>query len=248
MRLNKYLEFVQNDFEPIKSFYLKDELSPKVWDGDKIKQDIRDQLLTIAQDFYNTTDLSAEIKDIILTGSLANYNWSNRYSDYDLHIVIDYKEVNDDYDLVEKLTDYAKKIWNQQHEILIKGYEAEVFIQDNNTKLVSSGVYSLLNDKWNIEPIKKEFEPDESLIREKGESVMSLIDDIEAGYDSYEYDKLMEEIKKVWSKIKRYRKSGLDSESGELSVGNLAFKLLRRNGYIQKIMDLKGKAYDGQFK
>jgi hypothetical protein len=84
MRLNKYFEFVQDDFEPIKSFYLKDELSPKVWDGNKIKQDIREQLLTVSQDFYNTTDLDAEIKDIILTGSLANYNWSNKYSDFDL--------------------------------------------------------------------------------------------------------------------------------------------------------------------
>ena len=48
-------------------------------------------------------------------------------------------------------------------------------------------------------------------------------------------------------KIKDFRKSGLDCEDGEFSVGNLVFKLLRRNGYIEKVMKIKRYAYDKQF-
>jgi hypothetical protein len=249
MRLLKFLEFVQDDFEPIKSFHLKDELNPKVWeDYGVIYPEIREQLLKIAQDFYNTTKLESKIKDIILTGSLANYNWSNKYSDYDLHILIDYNEVNDDYSLVENLVKSLKSIWNKRHNIFIKGYEVEVYIQDVNEQHFATGVFSLLNNKWNTEPSKKDFKPDEELIREKGEGVMISIDELEEEFDQYDYDELMENIKKIWDKIKKFRKSGLESEGGELSTGNLVFKLLRRNGYIEKIINMKIKAYDKQYK
>lgn len=248
MKLRNFFEFVQNDFEPIKSFRLKNELNPKIWNGFNIDQDIREQLLTIAQDFYNSTDLDAKIKDIILTGSLANYNWSNKYSDFDLHIVIDYVEVNEDIELVEKLTDYAKKVWMNNHDIDIKGYEVEVYIQNSDSKLFSSGVFSLLNNKWDKKPIKEEFEPDEEAIRSKAKPVMQSIDDIEKEFNNLSYDEFEESIKVIWDKIKKFRKSGLETEGGELSVGNLVFKLLRRNGYIEKVINLKRKAYDKQFK
>ena len=62
-----------------------------------------------------------------------------------------------------------------------------------------------------------------------------------------EYDELMKKLKKVWKKIKDGRQAGLERE-GEYSIENLVFKLLRRNGYIQRIMDVRKKAYDKQFK
>ena len=100
MKFIKYFEFVQSDLEPIKSFHLKDDLSKKVWDDFKIDDEIREQLLTIAQDFYETVELPTKVKDIVLVGSLCNYNWSEKYSDYDLHIIIDFSKVDDNYELV----------------------------------------------------------------------------------------------------------------------------------------------------
>lgn len=75
-----------------------------------------------------------------------------------------------------------------------------------------------------------------------------VIDDIIDESKEKDYDELEPKIKKVWQKIKNYRKSGLESESGEFSIGNLVFKLLRRNGYISKVMELKRNLYDKQFK
>ena len=246
MKLNKFYEFVQNDFEPIKSFYIKDELNPKVWEGNKINPEIREKLLKIAEDFYNTTDLNVEVRDIVLTGSLANYNWSEKYSDYDLHILIDFDDVDDNVELVKKYVDSAKKNWNDDHDIKIEGYEVEVYIQDIDEPHKSTGVFSLLKDKWKVKPDKIEFEPDEETLREKAKSVMMMVDDLESQIDEDKYDNFNEKLTKVWDKVKKFRKNGLE-EGGELSLGNLLFKLLRRNGYIEKIIDMKRKSYDKQF-
>lgn len=247
MKIDKYFEFVQADLEPVKSFHLKDELNPKVWDGFEINEEVRENLLRIAEDFYTSTTLDADVKDIVLTGSLSNYNWSEKYSDYDLHILIDFTKVSEDVELVKKYVDAAKNNFNKEHDIHIKGYEVEVYIQDISEEHKASGMFSLLNNKWIVKPKKIDFEPDEEQIKEKGKSVMMLVDDLENEVDEDKYEKFIEKINKVWEKIKNYRKSGLESEGGEFSTGNLVFKLLRRNNYIGKIMKLKREAYDKQF-
>jgi hypothetical protein len=248
MKLIKYFEFNQGDLDAVKSFRIKDELNPKIWTDFEINSEVREDLLKIAQDFYGSTDLQADVDDIILTGSLSNYNWSEKYSDYDLHILIDFSQVNESVELVKKYADSVKKIWNDAHDIKIKGYEVEVYIQDVSEPHTSTGVFSLLNNKWKVKPERVEFEPDEDMIEEKGKSVMMLVDDLEEEVDEDKYESFLEKLQKVWDKVKNYRKSGLESEGGELSLGNLVFKFLRRNGYIEKIMKLKKKSYDKQFK
>ena len=248
MKLVKYFEFNQQDLEASKSFRVKDELNPKIWDDFKIDDEVREDLLKIAEDFYASTGLEADVEDIVLTGSLANYNWSEKYSDYDLHILIDFTKVNDAIELVKKYVDSAKSVWNKEHDIKIKGYEVEVYIQDITEPHKSTGVFSLLNNKWNVKPEQFDFEPDEDMIAEKGKSVMMMVDELEEQVDEDKYDAFIEKVQKVWEKVKNYRKSGLDSEGGELSMGNLVFKFLRRNGYVGKIIDLKRKSYDNQFK
>lgn len=254
MKLTKFFEFKRGAFTPIKSFKIQDELPTKIWSDFELDSEVRDQLIQIGQDFYEGTDIKADVVDIILCGSLCNYNWSEKYSDYDLHITINYKDVDEDFDLVEKLCDYAKKIWNSQHDIKIKGYEVEVCIQDDNIMREElktgkmGGVYSLLKDKWVKKPIKADFKPNERMIKEKSKNIIMAVDDIEENSKTKDFSELEPQITKTWKKIKSYRQSGLESESGEFSIGNLVFKLLRRNGYIGKIMEIKRKLYDKQFK
>ena len=47
-----------------------------------------------AQDFYENVDFPTDVVDIALCGSLCNYNWSEKYSDYDLHVIIDFDKVD----------------------------------------------------------------------------------------------------------------------------------------------------------
>ena len=157
MKLIKYFEFNQGDLDASKSFRIKDELNPKIWTDFEINSEVREDLLKIAQDFYGSTDLQADVDDIILTGSLSNYNWSEKYSDYDLHILIDFSQVNESVELVKKYADSVKKIWNDEHDITIKGYEVEVYIQDVSEPHTSTGVFSLLNNKWKVKPERVEF-------------------------------------------------------------------------------------------
>ena len=254
MKLNRVFELKRGAYTPIKSFRLQDELNPKIWSDFDIDKNVRNQLKTIAVDFYSENDIDAKIKDIILCGSLCNYNWSEKYSDFDLHIIIDFSEVDEDYDLVENLCDLAKKVWNSQHTIRIKGYDVEVAIQDSKIMFEEiedgkmGGVYSLKNDNWIKKPEKKTFKPNERLIKEKSKSIMTLIDEIEVDSKDKDFNQLESRIKRTWKKIKDYRKSGLESESGEFSIGNLVFKLLRRNGYIDRFMKLRRELYDKQFK
>ena len=76
---------------------------------------------------------------------------------------------------------------------------------------------------------------------------MDVVDAIESNYNSGStYDEIIGDLKKIWNKIKEGRRSGLSKE-GEYSVENLVFKLLRRNGYIGKIIDIRTKSYDEKF-
>ena len=248
MIFKHFEEFTQAQFEPIESFKLQDELNPEVWSDSTLDSDIKEELLQLAKDYFDDLDLgNVEMEDIIFTGSLANYNWS-KYSDFDLHLVFYFSDVNEDVDLVRKYLDAVEKSWKLQHDIKIKGYDVEIYCQDSNQEHHSTGIYSLINDEWIKKPSKENFEPDEELIRKKAEIYMSSINDLEKKFDENKpYDTLEPKLKKVWKKIKDGRQAGLERE-GEFSVENLVFKLLRRNGYIERFMNLKRKSYDKQYK
>ena len=79
------------------SFKIKDTLNPEIWNDKELNPKVRKQLLKIANDFIKNLDLPKPIviKDIIFTGSLANYNWS-KFSDIDLHIITDFKQLESD--------------------------------------------------------------------------------------------------------------------------------------------------------
>lgn len=244
-----YEAFAQSQFEPLRSFTLHKELNPEIWTSDeKIDEDIADQLIQIAEDYFEELELDGVVlEDIILTGSLANYNWS-KYSDFDLHLLFDFSEVNDDIELVRKFTDVKSKMFNKEHDIKIRGYEVEIYCQHIEDPHVSTGQYSLINDEWIVKPSPQNFQIDQELIRKKAEKIMSQIQDLEKDLERGEsFNKINKQFKKIWDKIKVGRKSGLAKE-GEFSIENLVFKFLRRNEYITRLLEVKKRAYDNQFK
>ena len=247
--IKKFFEYAaQADFEPIKSFHLKDDLNRKIWnEDDTLKDSIREDLLQIANDYLEYLEIDVDLEDVILTGSLANYNWSG-YSDFDAHLIFDFKDVDKNVELVQKYLDTKEKLWKEQHEIVVSGFPVELYCQDINAGVTATGIYSLNNNEWIKKPTKQNFVPDEDLIRKKAENLMFAIDDLQEDYDNnVDYDVLMKKLKKVWKKIKDGRQAGLDRE-GEFSIENLVFKLLRRNEYITKIMDIRKEAYDKQYR
>jgi hypothetical protein len=95
-----------------------------------------------------------------------------------------------------------------------------------------------LNDEWVVEPKKLDsaFDLDEKKILDKGEEYGKLIDGLVRSSEMG--DDVSKQVDDLKLKIKKFRQSGLES-GGEYSYENLTFKLLRRNGYIEKLMSIK---------
>jgi len=236
------IEGKKKDKQIVKSFETKETLSNQIFDEVKshfvMRDEIKKRLLEISNDFIESLGVEFFIHDIILTGSLANYNWS-QYSDVDLHILIDFEESKYEMDILKEFFDAKKNVWNEKHDIKIKGYDVEVYVQDVNEEHISSGVYSILHNKWIVEPKKDKPNIDDRKILEKGEEFGKRIDRLTQNPKEITIDQL-EDLRK---KIKEFRQSGLES-GGEYSYENLTFKLLRRNGYIQKLLKLKTQLKD----
>lgn len=241
---SEILEVVKPEDIDLSSFKTRDILNPKIWDDNgKLRADIRTRLLMIADDFFETLDIPwVDIEDIVLTGSLANYNWS-QYSDVDLHVLVDYKDIDDNLELAKEYLTSKKNLWNDKHDITIKGFDVELYTQDVSEKHISTGVYSIFWDKWLIKPSKGEKSIDVKKVKQKASDIMSIMDDFKDMYHNEEYDKLIRRIKNLKDKIKKLRQSGLDRE-GEYSYENITFKVLRRVGFLDQISDLENKAYD----
>jgi len=241
---------VTSDEVNLSSFEIQPTLNKDIWKDGKLSSSVRVKLLKIADDFMDFSNIKKSIvEDVIFIGSLTNYNWSS-FSDFDVHILVDFKKINDDVELVKDYFDSKKKIWNDTHESLnIYNFPVELYVQDINEKNASTSVFSLEKNKWLKKP-----EPmtnvvlDDDKIKDISSQIMTKIDKLHEIYNSKNdlnsLKKLSNKITDLLDKIKKFRKDSLQTKDGEMSVGNIVFKVLRRTEYISKLMDLKNSVYD----
>ena len=231
----------------IEGFKIQDNLNSNFWDQDgNLKTKLKERLLRIAENFLKNLNLPfVDMEDVTITGSLANYNWS-KYSDIDLHIILDFSQIDENKALVKQLFDAKRSLWNRTHKIMMHEHEVEIYVQDIDESHASTGVYSVLSDKWNIKPSRVDFQVDWECVKIKASCFMKLIDDAQGIYDVENYEKSYKESKRLKQKIKNFRSSGLN-DGGAYSVENLTFKLLRRNDYLKKLLELHIRSYDKLF-
>ena len=133
----------------VQSVPYQETLNPLLWANDRLKTEIRYQLLLIARNFTEFLNVkSIHLKDITISGSNASYGYSE-FSDIDLHLVVDIP--SDKPELVE-LYDAKKNQYNFTYDIKIKNIDVELYVQDTNQHHESAGIYSIVNDKWIKEP------------------------------------------------------------------------------------------------
>ena len=207
-----------------------DQLNPVVWEDNKLRPEIKDKLLEIAQAFLDSIELDVDVLDITLTGSLANYNYT-RFSDFDLHIITDYSDYGIEKELLKDYFNVKKTIWNTTREITIKGYDVEVYIQDISEKHHSTGVYSIKDDTWVTvpKPVTGLEDIDTELVNKKKQAMLHIID------FALSPDCDVECADKAKEKFMDLRKAALE-KGGEFSPENLAFKELRRSGDVERFM------------
>ncbi len=236
---------MSNFKEILSSFQIKDSLNPKIWENAdnpekaKMKSNVQKALEKIADNFIEYLGDDVFVQDVILTGSLANYNWSE-FSDFDLHIIVDFEEYGKNKDLYKDLFDLKKFVFNNNHEIKIYNYDVELYAQDEKESHYASGVYSITDKEWVKVPKKEKFDLDQNVLSEK---IKCWVDKIDKAIKTSETEDDKEILDKVKDKLKEYRKSGLE-KNGELSYENLVFKYLRRSGHIEKLFDMKNKIKD----
>lgn len=240
-----------NESLNVSSFEVKDTLNPDFWRDEKLDSRIRLKLLDIADDFTDSLNVDwVKPDDIIMTGSLANYNWSVEHSDIDLHIIIDFKKVDERVEFVKEYFDSKKKIWNQEHQnIKIYGFPVELYVQDKNEKHASTGIYSIEQNKWIVKPNKEALNTKNlKSAKTDAESFADKIDDLIDTYnpDSIESnkEKVLSSIDDIIDNVKNLRKNGFSNGGTEMNRKNLAFKILRRNGYLDKMYAKKNEIYD----
>jgi predicted nucleotidyltransferase len=224
----------------IQEYETHNTLNPKLWNGDKLHDKLKDGFVKIAEAFYDFLDIKVDILDVLIIGSSANYNWTE-HSDIDLHVLINYLEVGDNLHLVKNYMHAKKSIWNVNYPLKYKGMHIELYAQDSNEELHSSvGIYSLLHNKWIHQPSADKVSIDDTAIKSKAEPY------------EYEIDSLLEEdpnaeqkIQNIKQRLRHLRQTGLDA-IGEYSIENMAFKYLRNQGYLERLNRLEQQISRGR--
>jgi predicted nucleotidyltransferase len=220
------------------------KLNPKFWLNNHLKNNVRKKLLALAKFYFNQLDLGVELKDVIFTGSLANYNYTN-LSDIDLHLIIDYSKLTDDAEFAKEFFGDKRALWADSNEIKINGYPVEIYVQDES-ELGGKGMgatYSLLNNKWIKKPKYNLPDVDKHLVTQKVNKYLDILNKISMMQNSI---KKLNAYSKVFEKIRDKRRKST-KEEGEFSVDNLVFKVLRNKKIFDIVRDNKKEIVNNVF-
>jgi hypothetical protein len=250
MNENVDLEVDASDID-LSSFKKRSELAPIWLDDDTLDSRVRLRLLDIADDFWEFVNLTwVKPSGIVLTGSICNFNWS-KYSDIDLHLIVDFDEIDEKTEFVQDYLDAKKNEWNNEHsDLTILGFPVELYVQNLESMPKSGGIYDLEENVWIKKPNASDIKPiglDKFSIKDKAAEIMTIIDDmyntLNSEGDSHRIEEIGEDAHYLWKKIKKMRKDGLET-SGESSPSNIVYKILRRVGYLDKLWKLRTRVYD----
>lgn len=201
-----------------------DELNPKLFSDQRLKPEIRQGLLKIAEHFQEFIGVELDIVDITVSGSNAAFSYTD-YSDIDLHLVVqvpnepEYKE----------LLDAKKNVYNAKHDIKVKGIDVELYAQDVEQEHHSLGIYSVLKNTWVSRPEKISVKIDSGDVKDKYKNYKERIEVVLK-------DTELDVAKAAWDDLKRMRKAGLE-KNGEFSTENIVYKMLRNQGWIERLQD-----------
>jgi hypothetical protein len=218
-----------------------DVLNPVLWDNsNQLRPDVRSKLLQFAYRFADYSYVPQDrIKDIVMTGGNANYNYTPT-SDIDVHLIVDTNKLG----FGSNFQDYLmskKSTWMAMHDPRIKGYPLEPYVQDVNEKIPTNQAdYSLKYGKWNTPPVHGNFDwANDPLLDKKVQGLKTQIDQVTCK------DCDLNVALTLWKRIANLRGTSI-AASGEFALENLVFKELRNSGYLDKITNFINKEMDLQ--
>ena len=235
------LQEIIDDGIDFSSLEAKDELSTALWQDGQLKEEMLHRLSQLASDFMEYLKLDVDVQDVLLVGSMAGYNHS-KHSDIDLHLVLDFSEISSDKDLLRKYFMLAKSKWNRSRSVMLSGHDVEIYVEDVDDERIPSATYSVKRGEWISQPSKEDLTIDYEGVTKKVNEKMSEVDELQSLYEDGEYKEAFLFGKDLRSKLRNFRQAGLDDE-GEYSNENLAFKVLRRSGVLDRINQYVKNSY-----
>jgi len=200
-------------------FNEKKKLDPEVWQS----------LNKIAKEWASFANIpAAAIKDVIVVGGNANYNYT-KHSDIDLHLVVDKKGIKCQ-GLIDDYLQSKKQLWALTHDITVKGQPVELYAQDFRDPFrQGQGVYSLKSNRWLQEPERVKFNSKSpevvNKVKDLSFQINSLIDSKSDDIDAF---------KQIKRRLKIMRSTAIE-KGGEYAPENLAFKELRNRGTLDRM-------------
>lgn len=132
-------------------------LNQKLFNEDKLRDDVKKAIIKIADTFISELSeegISFKLKDILLIGSNVSYNYTED-SDLDIHLIADSSSLDCDPEIYTLLYSAYRSMFNTNYDIKIKGIPVEIYVELDETKSNSNGVYSI-NNGWIKVPEQKE--------------------------------------------------------------------------------------------
>jgi hypothetical protein len=226
-----------DSFDLADAVKFNDELNPRIWQGSRMRPEVRRKLLAIAKDFKQSLGLTdLEVKDITVSGSNAGYTYTP-HSDIDLHLVVDIPQA-DSSEVYRELFNAKKYQYNDEHNLVIGGYPVELYVENANEPPVSQGMFSVLANDWINIPRKRKSTVNDNAVKSKYELMKHRVESAIASED-------IKQLTKTAARIKQMRQAGL-AKNGELGPENLAYKILRTQGLIEKLYAARTAAKDRQ--
>jgi hypothetical protein len=209
-------------------------LNPKLWDGERLKSDVRGALLRIAEDFVDFIEIPFEVQDIIIYGGNVNYNYTAN-SDIDLHLVVDMSSIPCERE-AEEMFDSKRRLYKLKHDIRIRGIEVELYVEDVNATPVSSS-YSVKHGDWIKKPTPDMPRYDHTEVARMTEVWQLVLQEAMKSGD-------LQTCRNSVQLLRRYRRLGLATPAAEFSVPNLVFKSLRNDQTLNGIMAMIDRLHD----
>lgn len=236
-RTDIFHQYITEELKDIDYSLIKfnDTLNPDLFNNIILKDNVRKILIRVFDYFMTTIEQEVIFDKVTITGSIVNYNY-NKYSDIDLHIIIDKNDYTseENFNNIVELVSTKAKLWNYEHDsIKLFNHNIEIYLQDSSETHRSSGIYDLITNEWINKPEKQYKNIDKEYLINKLSNIISKIDSILETTNKNKIETFIDNIK-------QYRKAGLESE-GEYSYENLIYKYIKYKGYMNKLYNLKRK-------
>lgn len=225
--MKKFSLYLHENWEPTARFHT--ELNPLLWNGEKLRPEIRNKLLDFAGVWAAFAKIPPNlIDDILMVGGSAGYNYTDK-SDIDVHLLLDRNKLGKR-DIVDDLLQAKKSLWGLEHHVTVAGLPVEGYAQDRTEPHpASQGVYSIRDDKWLQKPkLPPVVDATSNAFKAKVQKYIDMVDHLINTSAS------LDKFKTLKDRIKDMRVAGL-KRGGEYDQGNIIFKTLRDLGVLNRM-------------